>query len=177
MSNYVKFMIDKKVDKKQPFTHTRIGDKDLNIYGGKYFIPENELLTFYKLYHEHVFINNHSEYLTEKQLDNSPILVDIDMRYHEEVTSKLHTKEHIIDMFMLYMNKILKICNINDGDEFPIYIMEKDNVNRIQDKLTKDGIHLIIGASCSFNVKELIREAVMYELKELWNDLPLINTR
>jgi phage/plasmid-associated DNA primase len=176
MSNYVKFMIDKKVDKKQPFTHTRIGDKDLNIYGGKYFIPENELLTFYKLYHEHVFINKNPEYLTEKQLENSPILIDIDMRYHEEVTSKLHTKEHIIDMFMLYMNKILKICNINDGDEFPIYIMEKDNVNRIQDKFTKDGIHLIIGASCSFNVKQLIREAVMYELKELWNDLPLINT-
>ena len=175
MSDYVKFMIDKKVDKKQPFTHTRIGDKDLNIYGGKYFIPENELLTFYKLYHEHVFINNHAEYLTEKQLDNSPILVDIDMRYHYEVVSKQHSKEHIIDMFMLYMNKILKICNINDGDEFPIFIMEKDNVNIIEDKYTKDGIHVIIGACCNFAVKELIREAVMYELKELWNDLPLTN--
>ena len=175
MSNYVKFMIDKKVDKKQPFTHTRIGDKDLNIYGGKYFIPENELLTFYKLYHEHVFINNHAEYLTEKQLDNSPILVDIDMRYHYEVVSKQHSKEHIIDMFMLYMNKILKICNINDGDEFPIYIMEKANVNIIEDKYTKDGIHVIIGACCNFAVKELIREAVMYELKELWEDLPLTN--
>jgi hypothetical protein len=176
MSNYIKFMIDKKVDKKQPFTHTRIGDKDLNIYGGKYFIPENELLTFYKLYHEHVFINKNPEYLTEKQLENSPILIDIDMRYRYEVTSKQHTKEHIIDMFMLYMNKILKICNINDGDEFPIYIMEKDNVNIIEDKYTKDGIHVIIGASCNFNVKQLIREAVMYELKESWNDLPLINT-
>jgi phage/plasmid-associated DNA primase len=175
MSNYVKFMIDKKVDKKQPFTHTRIGDKELNIYGGKYFIPENELLTFYKLYHEHVFINKNPEYLTEKQLENSPILIDIDMRYREEVTSKQHNKEHIIDMFMLYMNKILKICNINDGDEFPIYIMEKDNVNRIQDKLTKDGIHVIIGASCNFNVKQLIREAVMYELEDLWKDLPLID--
>ena len=176
MSNYVKFMIDKKVDKKQPFTHTKIGDKDLNIYGGKYFIPENELLTFYKLYHEHVFINKHAEYLTEKQLDNSPILVDIDMRYPYEVVSKQHSKEHIIDMFMLYMNKILKICNINDGDEFPIYIMEKDNVNIIEDKYTKDGIHVIIGACCSFALKECIREAVIYELKELWNDLPLINT-
>lgn len=176
MSDYVKFMINKKADKKQPFTHTRIGDNELNIYGGKYYIPENELLTFYKLYHEHVFINKNPEYLTEKQLENSPILIDIDMRYREEVTSKQHTKEHIIDMFMLYMNKILKICNINDGDEFPIYIMEKDNVNRIQDKMTKDGIHVIIGASCNFSVKQLIREAVMYELKELWEDLPLTNT-
>ena len=175
MSNYVKFMIDKKVDKKQPFTHTRIGDKDLNIYGSTYFIPENELITFYKLYHEHVFINKNPEYLTEKQLEKSPILIDIDMRYREEVTSKQHTKDHIIDMFMLYMNKILKICNINDGDEFPIYIMEKDNVNVLENK-TKDGIHVIIGASCNFAVKQLIREAVMYELKELWGDLPLTNT-
>ena len=36
-------------------THTRIGDKDLNIYGGAYIIPKEELPVFYKLYYPHVF--------------------------------------------------------------------------------------------------------------------------
>ena len=173
-AGYIDYIKAKKVVGNQPITHTRIGDKSLNIFGGKYYIPENELPTFYKLYHEHVIINNNPEYLTEKQLDNSPILIDIDMRYSPDIKSKQHTKDHIIDMIYLYMNKILKICNIQNGYEFPIYIMEKDNVNVLEDK-TKDGIHMIIGACCHFAIKQLIREAVMYELKELWNDLPLTN--
>jgi phage/plasmid-associated DNA primase len=171
---YIDYIKARKVVDNQPITHTRIGDKSLNIYGGKYFIPENELPTFYKLYHEHVIINNNPEYLTEKQLDNSPILIDIDMRYSPDIKSKQHTKDHIIDMIYLYMNKILKICNIQNGYEFPIYIMEKDNVNVLEDK-TKDGIHIIIGACCHYAIKQLIRNSVMYELKELWNDLPLTN--
>lgn len=172
---YIDYIKARKVVGNEPITHTRIGDKSLNIFGGKYHIPENELPTFYKLYHEHVIINNNPEYLTEKQLDNSPILIDIDMRYSPDIKSKQHTKDHIIDMIYLYMNKILKICNIQDGYEFPIYIMEKDNVNVLEDK-TKDGIHMIIGACCNKAVKQLIRNSVMYELKDLWNDLPLTNT-
>ena len=49
-------------------THTRIGDKDLSIYGGSYVIPNEDLPTFYKLYHENVFEKKRKEYLTEKQL-------------------------------------------------------------------------------------------------------------
>jgi hypothetical protein len=46
---YIDYIKARKVVDNQPITHTRIGDKSLNIYGGKYFIPENELPTFYKL--------------------------------------------------------------------------------------------------------------------------------
>jgi len=173
-TEYIQYLNSRKTEEKNLITHTRIGDKSLNIFGGKYYIPENELPTFYKLYHERVIINNNPEYLTEKQLDNSPILIDIDMRYSPDIKSKQHTKDHIIDMIYLYMNKILKICNIQNGYEFPIYIMEKDNVNVLENK-TKDGIHMIIGACCHYATKQLIREAVMYELKDLWNDLPLTN--
>lgn len=172
---YIDYIKEKRVVANEPITHTRIGDKSLNIFGGKYHIPINELPTFYKLYHEHVIINNNPEYLTEKQLDHSPILIDIDMRYSPDIKSKQHTKDHIIDMLYLYMNKILKICNIQNGYDFPIFIMEKDNVNVLENK-TKDGIHIIIGACCHYATKQLIRNSVMYELKDLWNDLPLTNT-
>ena len=36
-------------------THTRIPDKDLNIYAGSYIIPREELDTFYGLYYNHIF--------------------------------------------------------------------------------------------------------------------------
>ena len=69
----------------KPFTHTRIPDKSLNIYGGTYSIPldiKSEVKDFYKKYYEHVFENGQPEYLTERQLvDNGPILIDLDMRY------------------------------------------------------------------------------------------------
>ena len=43
-------------------THTRIGSKELNIYGGKYIIPDEKTNEFYKLYHRKVFINKKMEF-------------------------------------------------------------------------------------------------------------------
>ena len=37
-------------------THTRIPDKDLNIYPGSYIIPQESLQEFYSLYYDHVFV-------------------------------------------------------------------------------------------------------------------------
>ena len=54
-------------------THTRIGNKELNIYGGSYCIPPDNLKEFYKLYYEHVFVKKRKEYLTEKQLLDSGV--------------------------------------------------------------------------------------------------------
>lgn len=162
------------VNKGQPFTHTRIGDKESKISGGLYNIIDNK--KFLDKYYIHVFENHNKEYLTEKQLvENAPLLIDIDMRYENSITEKQHTKDHIIDMMMLFANKILKICDIKDGQEIDIFIMEKNDVN-ILDTKTKDGIHMIIGIRCHKAIHVLIRDAVMYELKEIWEDLPLTNS-
>ena len=61
-------------------THTRIPDKELNIYPGAYIIPREELDTFYGLYYNNIFEKKNKEYLTEKQLDTSgPLAVDFDL--------------------------------------------------------------------------------------------------
>jgi len=162
------------VNKGQPFTHTRIGDKECKISGGLYNIIDNK--KFLDKYYIHVFENHNKEYLTEKQLvENAPLLIDIDMRYENSITEKQHSKDHIIDMMMLFANKILKICDIKDKQEIDIFIMEKKDVN-VLDSKTKDGIHMIIGVRCHKAIHVLIRDAVMYELKEIWEDLPLTNS-
>ena len=45
-----------KNDKTGGFTHTRIGDKESNIFPGSYSIPAEELPTFYQLYYDYVFV-------------------------------------------------------------------------------------------------------------------------
>jgi len=159
------------------YTHTRIPDKTLNIYPGSYIIPKEELQTFYSLYYEKIFVNKQKEYLTERQLEiGGPIAVDFDFRYNYDVTSRLHTSEHINDMICEYMEQLKQCYLITPNVPISVYIFEKPNVNRLEDgSLTKDGIHMIITMQVDHTMQLIIREKMLEKLKEVW-DLPIINT-
>ena len=102
----------KHISKGGQSTHTRIPDKELNIHGGAYIIPAEEIGIFHNLYCDHIFTNKKKEYLTEKQLDsNGAMVVDFDFRYNYDVDSRQHTTEHIQDMILLYLEE-LKECYI-----------------------------------------------------------------
>ena len=168
---------DKNVVDKIEITHTRIGNSELNIYGGKYSIFRDELPIFYKLYYEHIFINQRKEYLTEKQLENDgPILVDFDFRYDYETITRIHTTEHIQDIILLYLEILKDFFVFNNDDEFPIFIMEKPNINRDYKKqITKDGIHMIIGLQMDRTMQIMLREKVLQQIADIW-ELPLLNS-
>lgn len=157
-------------------THTRIGDSELNIYGGSYSIEKEELPVFRRLYYEYVFVKNRKEYLTERQLDNGPILVDFDFRYDFSVTKRLHTQEHIQDMIQLYLEELKEFFVFEENKSFPIFIMEKPNVNRVAEKqITKDGIHMIIGIQMDHILQTMLREKILEQLGDVW-ELPLTNS-
>jgi hypothetical protein len=158
------------------FTHTRIGDKELSIYGGAYVIPKEDLSLFHGLYHDHVFVKNNKEYLTEKQIENGPLAVDFDFRYSHDTETRQHSKEHIQDMILLYLEEIKECFVFEENKPFDIFIFEKPNVNRLADgSVTKDGIHMIIGIQVDNIIQMMIRDKVINKLPEIW-DLPLINT-
>lgn len=163
--------------KSGPPSHTRIGDKTLNVFGGSYFIEPEELPEFYRLYYEHVFVKGRKEYLTERQLsDNGPILLDFDFHYNYDVTTRLHTQEHIIDIIQLYLEELKKMLVFSEGQTFPIFVFEKPNVNRVVDKqITKDGIHIIIGIQMDHTLQLMLRDRIMNEIVDVI-DLPLINS-
>ena len=162
------------IQKGVPYTHTRIGDKESKIYGGLYSINNQE--EFIENYYNHVFINGNKEYLTEKQLiENGPLVIDIDMRYSPEVTKKQHTKDHIVDLIDIYAKNISKIFDIEDNFKIEVFVMEKSDVNRLDTK-TKDGIHIIFGITMHKAIQVLIRERVLPELEQVWDDLPLTNS-
>jgi P4 family phage/plasmid primase-like protien len=159
-------------------THTRIPDKSLHIFGGSFIIPAEELSTFYKFYTEYVFINKKMEYLTERQLGNGqgPILIDLDFRYNYDIEDRQHTKSHIQDLInVIYLELLKEFFVFESNKPFPIFVMEKQHVNRLADKtLTKDGIHIIIGIQMDNVMQLMLRDKVLEKIQEIW-DLPLIN--
>jgi len=173
-SNLDDYLKSNLATKGSSFTHTRIGDKALKIYGGSYSISDNK--KFIDTYYEQVFVKGSKEYLTEKQLiENGPILVDIDLRYEHSITKRQHTEEHILDCVMLYAEKCAKLLNITNDAAVDVYVMEKADVNRLDTK-TKDGIHMIIGMKMHKALQVMLRNMVMPELKENWDDLPVTNS-
>lgn len=171
---------DSNKDKKA--THTRIGDKELNIFAGSYVIPKEDLAEFYAVYYEHIFVQNKLEYLTERQIEdggdaNGPILIDFDFRYNYEVETRQHDKQFIVDILSsLYLEELKELLQFKNADTFDIYVMEKPHVNRVKDKnVTKDGLHIVMGLQMDHTMQLMLRERVVKKFAD-YSDLPLINT-
>ena len=154
-------------------THTKIPNKDLGIFGGKYNIPSNSIQDFYKKYKDFVFLKKKEAYLTEVQLKEGKILIDLDFRYENSINKKCHTKDHIIDFIQLCFNAINEIF-IGNNETIMFCVFEKDNVNMLDD-ITKDGIHIIINIVCDFTTKLIFRNYLLDNINEIWDDLPLKN--
>ena len=167
---YQQFLKSHSTQHKDCITHTRIGDRNSNIYGGAYSIAENEIDQFYELYTKVVIEGNYKEYLTEKQLqEKGPIVLDLDFRYPVTTTLRQHTKEHIIDFIYEYFNKLKEFVDCTN-DVIPIYVMEKPNVNRL-DTVTKDGIHILIDLYIPRSIQLLLREHMIKQLSDMWSDI------
>ena len=148
-----------------PITHTRIGDKELNIYGGKYNIPSSDLTTFYRVYYESIFVKGQKEYLTEKQQVSGPIAIDLDFHYDYDVTSRQHSPDTINDIIYLYLTELKKLLVFDHNVPFNIFVMERDHVYRLEDKTkTKDGIHIIIGLNMHHAMQMMLRNMVISKI-------------
>lgn len=174
-SNLRDFLIAHPCPKGQKATHTRIPDKDLNIYGGSYLIPPSDLPEFYELYCDHVFKQGKKEYLTECQLEkNGQMMVDLDFRYDYNVEKRIHTKEFVDMIVSEYMETMKEVMVFDKDTSVSVFVMEKPNVNRLADgSLTKDGIHIAFGLKVDYDKQLYIRQKMM--AKDLLKDLPLIN--
>ena len=167
-----------KADKNDKASHTKIGNQKFGIFGGSYNIPEEKLETFYKLYHKEVFINKKMLYLTERQQsDGGPVLIDLDERYSSDIKERQHTNEHILELLGLYIDKIKELINIDEDEiTFPVFIMEKDDINSDNPDYVKDGIHIFLGLMLSNDAKILLRKNVIEDIEDVVGDLPLINS-
>jgi P4 family phage/plasmid primase-like protien len=169
------FLFKNSATDKTKITHTRIGNVDEKIFPGKYYIPPSLLPKFYKLYYEDVFKNNKKEYLTEKQNNIGPVLIDLDFRYDTTIDERQHNEDHIIDIIELYSSKMEELFKFDDGIEFNVYVSEKPNVN-IQDIHTKDGIHIVFAINMDRVCQHILRDKVLEDISIVLDDLNLKNS-
>ena len=156
-------------------THTRIGNKDLSVFGGSFTIKDEDKHDFWKKYHQHVFVNKKQEYLTEKQqLEKGPLLVDVDLRYPCEIESRQHTDDHYLDLLSLYIDKLEGMLEIDKGGTFGIYVMQKPEVNMLE-TVTKDGIHIVMTINLTRAANIMLRKQILDEIGEIWEGLPVQN--
>lgn len=160
----------------RPSTHTRIGDREHKIFGGNYHIPDSDNEQFLQTYFDKVFRDGCLEYITEKQLvENGPMLVDIDLQYGTEVTERKHDNDYVLDLVVLYLDKLSAYLDVDEHTVLNIFVLEKKNVNRLTDK-TKDGIHIIFGLQVHKAVQVMIRDDVVSDIAGIWDDLPIKNS-
>ena len=155
--------------------HTKIGNPSLNIFGGKYYIPEDTIKSFYEQYKKHVFQDKKDAYFTEKQLEKGKILIDLDFRYDKSVNEKQHTQEHIEDMIEMILNGFSELFQDIQERTISFFVFEKQSVNQCEDK-TKDGIHIMINILCDVATKRILRDYMISQLPDIWDDLPITNT-
>jgi P4 family phage/plasmid primase-like protien len=172
-----KYYVTKDAPPDLEITHTRIGNKDLNIFPGKYHILPEHWKTFQEEYRKEVFDKGKDEYLTEKQLViGGPMVVDMDFRFDYTVTERQYSKEHVEDLVNMMTDILKNMYQFNSGDHFNIFIFEKDTVNRLSDKqITKDGIHIMIGIKSDLATQQLLRKSMLEYMPEIFGDLPIQN--
>lgn len=171
-----KFLSKRVANSNDDVSHTRIGNKTLHVYGGKWHIPEDDIDEFYQLYYDTVFENRNWEYITEKQLDKGgPILVDLDFRYDSEIEERQHTAKHIEEMIHVYLDSLKTVLKFENNKPFPVFIFEKPMVNTSDALHTKDGIHIIIGIQADHALQIMLRNRVLQDIESVFGDLPLEN--
>jgi len=171
-----KYLSERRVQKGEaPITNTRIGNTELEIYGGKYNITDYP--EFLKVYYRDVFLKNNPEYLTEAQLDIGPLLIDVDLRHEGSVTTRQYTPDHIADFIYIYLDVFKEVFQLDDEAKIEAFILQKPTVNRVvADDVTKDGLHIIFSLACDHTVQQLIRKKVLAEIGNAWHDIPITNT-
>ena len=154
-----KFLVKHIPENKKIYTHTRIGNKNLGVFGGVYNISVEDTPLFHKLYHKSIFTDKKFEFLTEAQHKaGGPILIDLDLRYVTEVEERQHVETHIVDIVHVYLKHIKTLLAIRDKTEFPIWVLEKPHINTSLPHITKDGIHIVIGINMPRALQMMLRE-------------------
>ena len=164
-----KFLNQNFIKKGQKPTHTRIGNKALNINGGAYNIDYDNDRTFkmfLKKYSTHVFKNKGGEYLTELQdkENGGPILIDLDFKL-KNINDRIFDADVISDIIETYIDKINYYFDLSEIDTFEIFVLLKDEMVKEKDYI-KDGIHIQINLKLKHDKQIFLRKKIMHSIND-----------
>ena len=141
--------------------------------GGKYFIGNDEIDEFYKLYLECILDGN-KLYLTEKPQEVGPLRVDLDFIYDQDPKGKhLHTQDQVLNFVNAYLVEMQKYLNVPESSE--VYVMEKRRPTFDAKKNRyKSGIHIVVPNVCTHKyVEQSVRRSLVKRMDEFFPNLPI----
>lgn len=165
MADLKDFLKQHRVDKGATFTHTCMGGS------GSYFIPDDDLNTFYDLYVEHIENNQGALHLTEKSTPIGPLRVDLDFIYSKDIVKHQHTQEQVLDFVNSYMAEVAKLVKLPEQVE--VFVTEKDRPT-IDKERSKSGVHILVpDVRVNKYVETTIRRNLLTRMSEFFPGLPL----
>ena len=177
-NNLDKFLSENKRKAEKEHTHTAIPNYP-HSYGGSYTIPDNKYSQFLKLYYNSVFRDKNIEYLTEKHLEFSPVLIDLDFRFPMGTKTRKYDEQFIIEFMNIYMSEVKKILDLGTT-KIEVFVLEKKNIKIDTEKnIVKDGIHIMIPNLLTIPRTQYILRYRMLQsqkVKQLLNKLEITNT-
>ena len=160
----------------EDYTHTALPNLPES-FAGSYTISKNDYSKFLDLYYESIFKNGNDAYLTEKHLNFSSILIDLDFRFPPNIKNRQYNNTFIESFLKIYLNLVNEIITIENNIE--IFILEKKVPKYDKEKnLVKDGIHIMIPNIITFpKIQYILRYRLLQnsQLKELFNNLGSTN--
>ena len=147
------------------WTHT-------SLIGGKYFVGEDDLKTFYDLYCESI-LDQEKQFLTEKNTDIGPPRVDFDFIYEKDITKHLHTHDQVKSFCRAYVTELTHYLNLPETLDF--YIMEKRKPTYDSKKnKVKSGIHIVVPDVATHKfIEQRIRRQLVKQMDDFFQNLPL----
>ena len=147
------------------YTHT-------GLTGGKYFIKEEDLPTFYDLYAEAILDGEHV-HLVEKNTQIGSLRVDFDFIYDPSITKHQHTREQVLAFTKAYMANIGEFIQL--PKDVDVFIMEKrkPTLDTKKNKM-KSGIHIVVpGIATTSLVEQSVRRNLLKNMDTYFPGLPL----
>lgn len=161
---FMNYLRKYKTSKSSDYTHTSLGYPY-----GSYYIQVDDYNEFLDNYIKAIE-EGEELYLTEKHRTYSPILIDFDFRFTNNIERK-YKSSHISKLVNIYINELNKYIK---QDNYKIYILEKSNPVYIEDKnITKDGIHIMIPEIVTKPSLQLfVRQKCLEKMKDIFkNDI------
>lgn len=149
------FLLEHKVDKGDPFTHTSIGKP-----AGSYNIPIEKKDRLIDLIYDTIFQKKIPVHLTEKPDQHTIIKADLDFKFELEQNDRKYTIEHIKGIVELYHKAIRNYLDVT-SDQLKAFIFERDAPYKDRGNC-KDGIHIMYPyIVCDTDIQHLIRDYVL----------------
>ena len=157
----------KVTEKDKPFTLWSFHNKD------KWFITEDDLPTFYKLYCDDIR-NGIPRYLTEKSTAVGQLRVDLDFKYEGQVEEHKHTQAQVVTFVGAYMAEVKKYLQVST-ETVEIIVLEKDypTYDSVK-KISNSGIHIQVpDLKSRAGVEQAVRLALLPRMEEFFPGLGL----